>query len=169
MSTERILRHLPGVARRAASAALMLGLLSGAAEAADFQVELNHSKALYLPAPVATVMVSNPAIADVSIQGSKLLYVLARSYGRTDFIALNAEGKQVAHFDIDVIAPKTSAVTLLRGTAQTTYSCTPRCEPVPDPSDGREAFNTAMGQSMAMRAMGSSSAMAPTGSGGGNQ
>lgn len=154
----RALRHIAGTARRAALSAGLLGLLSVGADAAEFQVELNHSKAIHLAAPVATVMVGNPSIADVSVHGSQLLYVLARSYGRTDLIALDAAGKQIAQFEIDVVAPRSSAVTLMRGTEQLTYNCTPRCEPVVNPSDGKEVFETAVSQALAVQDMGSGAA-----------
>ncbi len=154
----RAFRSLAGAARYAALSAGLFGLLSVGAHAAEFQVELNHSRALHLASPVATVMVGNPAIADVSVHGEQLLYVLARSYGRTDLIALDAAGKQIAQFEIDVVAPKSSAVTLMRGTEQLTYNCTPRCEPVVNPSDSKDVFETAVKQATAVRELGSSTA-----------
>lgn len=159
MLRTRASRPLVRLARGAACAAL-LGFTATAADAAGFQVELNHSKALHLPTPVATVMVSNPAIADVSVQGPQLLYVLARSYGRTDMIALDANGKQIAQYDIDVVAERNASVTLMRGTMQTTYSCTPRCEPVVNPSDSKTSFDAALNQAASASAMGSGAAMA---------
>lgn len=152
----RLLRSLKG----AASVAVLLGLFTGGAEAGGIQVELNHSRALQLAAPAATVMVSNPAIADVSIQGAQLVYVLARSYGKTDLIALDAAGKQIAQYEIDVVAPRSSAVTLMRGTEQLTYNCTPRCEPVVNPSDSSNAFNAALSQATAARSLGAGAATA---------
>lgn len=160
MSSDRAqtFHRLAGAARHAVLSAGLLGLFSVGAQAAEVQVELNHSKALHLAAPIATVMVGNPAIADVSVHGPQLLYVLARSYGRTDLIALDAAGKEIAQFEVDVVAPKSSAVTLMRGSEQLTYNCTPRCEPVVDPADSKDVFETAVKQATAVQSLGSGTA-----------
>ena len=63
-------------------------------------------------------MVGNPAIADVLVQNSQTVYVLGRSYGKTNFIALDASGKQIAQYDLDVVAQSGGVVTLVRGTGQ---------------------------------------------------
>lgn len=131
-----------------AGTALLLGFIQ-AAEAAEFKVELNEQKALHLSAPAATVMIGNPTIADVRVENAQTVYVLGRSYGKTNFIALDAAGKQIASFDLAVVAPSSGVVTLMRGTGQSTYSCSPRCEPTVNPSDDAAAFNAALGQGSA--------------------
>lgn len=158
LSTSRKLRRFAGCA------ALALGFLSSGADAANFKVELNEQKVLRLPAPIATVMVGNPAIADVLVQNPQTLYVLGRSYGKTNFIALDAAGKQIAQYDLDVVAQSGGVVTLVRGTGQATYSCSPRCEPVVNPSDAGESFSKALSQSTALTgAAGGAAASAGTG------
>ena len=152
LSTTRKLRLFAGCT------ALALSFLSSGAEAAAFKVELNEQKVLRLPAPVATVMVGNPAIADVLVQNSQTIYVLGRSYGKTNFIALDASGKQIAQYDLDVVAQSGGVVTLVRGTGQSTYSCSPRCEPVVNPSDASETFSKALNQSSALAGAASGSA-----------
>jgi len=115
-------------------------------QAADLAVEINQSRAVYLAAPAATLLVGNPAIADVNVEGAKLVYVLGKAYGRTNIIALDASGKQIAQFNVNVVAQQTSSVTLMRGTGQASYNCTPRCERVVNPSDTPEAFNPTLQQ-----------------------
>ncbi|KAB7742833.1 pilus assembly protein CpaC [Parvibaculum sedimenti] len=136
--------------RLAGCAALALGFLSSGAEAGNFKVELNEQKVLHLAAPIATVMVGNPAIADVLVENSQTVYVLGRSYGKTNFIALDAAGKQIVQYDLDVVAQSGGVVTLVRGTGQATYSCSPRCEPVLNPSDSGESFSKTLNQSSAL-------------------
>ncbi|MEN6541194.1 pilus assembly protein N-terminal domain-containing protein [Parvibaculum sp.] len=144
LSTSRKLRRFAGCT------ALALGFLSSGADAANFKVELNEQKVLRLPAPIATVMVGNPAIADVLVQNPQTLYVLGRSYGKTNFIALDSEGKQIAQYDLDVVAQSGDVVTLVRGSGQSTYSCSPRCEPVLNPSDTSDTFSKTLNQSSAL-------------------
>jgi S-formylglutathione hydrolase FrmB len=131
---------------RAAIAIAAAGLFSAQAQAAGFLVEVNQSKALHLSAPATAVMVGNPAIADVSVLGPQLVYVLGRSYGKTNIIALDASGKQITELNIDVVAPSGSTVTLTRGAGQLTYNCTPRCERTVAQGDSTVDFDTAVKQ-----------------------
>ncbi len=125
-------------------ASLSLGVAQ--ASAAGFKVEVNQSRALHLNAPAAAVMVGNPAIADVTVLGPQLVYVLGRAYGQTNFIALDNSGKQISSFDVNVVAPSSSTVTLTRGAGQLTYNCTPRCERVAAQGDDVGAFSSVVQQ-----------------------
>lgn len=122
-------------------------LAASAAQAADFKVELNESKALHLAKPVSTVVVGNPAIADVTVEGSTLIYVMGRSFGTTNLLATDNEGKPVLDLDVSVVSQGSSTVTLTRGSGgQLTYNCTPRCERIPGVGDNPDAYNTLMQQ-----------------------
>lgn len=145
----RVNRSLKTAARRAAALALGAGcaaLLAGAAQAAEFQVEMNQSKALHLSQPVSTVMVGNPAIADVTVESATLLYVMGHSYGRTNIVALDQDGKSILNMDVDVVSQDGSTVTLMRGASQYSYNCTPRCERIANVGDNPDAFDTVMEQ-----------------------
>jgi len=135
---------------------------AGPAQAADFSVEINQSRAVHLAAPASTLLVGNPAIADVNVEGAKLLYVLGKAYGRTNIIALDDKGRQIAQFNVNVIGQQTSSVTLMRGAGQVSYNCTPRCERTVNPSDAPEAFAPALNQANQAAGRG----LAPSGGGG---
>lgn len=143
----------PRLMMSAAILATTVGLYSVQASAAGFLVEVNQTRALHLKEPAAAVMVGNPAIADVTVLSPQLVYVLGRGYGKTNFIALDAKGKQISAFDVNVVAPSSSTVTLTRGSGQMTYNCTPRCERVVTQGDDQGAFTQAMEQSMGVVAM----------------
>jgi Flp pilus assembly secretin CpaC len=121
-------------------------IAGSAAMAADFQVEMNKSKALHLQKPVATVMIGNPSVADVTIESGNLIYVMGKSYGRTNLVALNADGQPVLDMNVNVVAANSSAVTLTRGAGQLSYNCTPRCERIPNIGDSPDAFDEAVKQ-----------------------
>lgn len=145
----------------------VVGLTSFEASAAGFMVEVNQSRALKLDEPAAAVMVGNPAIADVTVLGPQLIYVLGRSYGKTNFVALDAKGKQISAFDVNVVAQTNSTVTLTRGAGQLTYNCTPRCERIVALGDEPEAFSGAAQQTMGVAAIGRSMSMDASGQQGG--
>lgn len=124
----------------------MAALFAAGAFASEFKVPMNETRPLQLAKPAATVMVGNPAIADVAIESTQLLYVMGRNYGTTNLVALDAEGKTILDMKLSVTAQGTSAVTLTRGTGQLSYNCTPRCERIAVIGDDKEAFTTLMQQ-----------------------
>lgn len=138
---------------RAAILAVAAGLVSVQAQAAGFLVEVNQSRALHLSAPATSVMVGNPAIADVTVVGPQLVYVLGRAYGNTNIIALDASGKQITELNVNVAAPSNSTVTLTRGTGQLTYNCTPRCERTATQGDTKDEFDNAVRQATSASAL----------------
>lgn len=127
-------------AARAATAALSVAvcLAASAASAGDFQVEINQSRAFQLSKPASTVMIGNPSIADVTIEDADLFYVVGRSYGKTNLVALDEDGKQLIDIDVNVVAARSSVVTLTRGAGQHSFNCTPRCERPLDIGDDLE-------------------------------
>jgi Flp pilus assembly secretin CpaC len=82
-----------------------------------------------------TVVVGNPAIADISING-KTIFLHGRGYGNTDIIVLDLQGKQIANFDVSVKQAQGDAVsfftvrpaTVVDRTVRISYSCAPTCE-----------------------------------------
>jgi Flp pilus assembly secretin CpaC len=80
--------------------------------------------------PAQTVIVGNPAIADVSMQRNGILVVTGKSFGTTNLIALDASGNVLAESLIQVEEPASTVVTVLRGTARESLSCTPNCQPM---------------------------------------
>ena len=66
-------------------------LVSAKASASDLVVAYDQSQLLRLPRPVASVIIGNPSIADVAIQGGNLLVVTGKTFGVTNIIALDAE------------------------------------------------------------------------------
>ena len=74
-------------------------------------------------------MVGNPSIADVSVQSGKVLVVTGKSFGETNLIVMDADGKVVANRQLIVQEPRTGFVTMYRGSARQTLHCAPYCTP----------------------------------------
>jgi len=82
-----------------------------------------------LPRAASTIILGNPLMADVSVEGGKLLVITGKNYGTTNLIALDSEGKEIGHFNLHVKTSGIHKVTLQRGTGRISYACAPRCEP----------------------------------------
>ena len=83
---------------QAALAAMLAGALfalagPGIAEskADDLVVRYDQSQLVRMPRHVSELIIGNPTIADVSLQGGKLLVVTGKTFGVTNIIALDAE------------------------------------------------------------------------------
>src|SRR5580693_8557391 len=106
--------HLFSLPLRGASAALQSAMLAtfilgaglGAARAADLiGVTLDQAKVLQLPDKTATVVVGNPIIADVTmLKKSNTIVLTGKSFGETNLIALDAQGKALGESIVRVTA-----------------------------------------------------------------
>ena len=135
--------------RRALLAALFAALAIPA-QADTIRVVLDDVQIITFPRPVGTVNVGNPSIADITMVSPLRAFIQGKSYGSTNIIALGKDGNPISNPLVNVLPrPQDTTVTLNRGTQRTTYNCTPRCEVVPQPGDGKDAFTNALGQSMA--------------------
>ncbi|MBC8093522.1 MAG: pilus assembly protein N-terminal domain-containing protein, partial [Pseudonocardia sp.] len=92
-------------------------------------VMIDNAKIIRLPDRTQTVIVGNPAIADVTTQRNGIVVVTGKSYGVTNLIALDGAGNLLAESQLKVQAPRESVVTVQRGLERESYSCTPNCQP----------------------------------------
>jgi Flp pilus assembly secretin CpaC len=106
---------------------------------------LDEVHTLTFRAPVATVYVGNPTIADVTMIDARHAFVQGKGYGRTNIVALNRDNVQVFNTHVTVIGNDSSnTVTLNRGAQRVTLSCAGgRCEPTPTPGDGKDSYDAA--------------------------
>jgi hypothetical protein len=92
-------------------------------------VLIDQAALVRLARPASDIVVGNPSIADVSVQNSKLLVVTGKSYGETNLIVMDADGKVVIDRKLIVQDPRTGFVTLYKGPARYTLDCSPNCTP----------------------------------------
>jgi Flp pilus assembly secretin CpaC len=113
-------------------------LSGGQALAGGVAVPMDEVRTVAFAKPVATVYVGNPAIADINMIDARHAFVLGKSFGTTNIIALDNSGHEVANTFVSVSGSNGSMVTLMKGATQTTFSCTgKRCEVAPLPGDAR--------------------------------
>ena len=121
-------------------AALFVGLYAGMARSNEFNVEIDQAKLIRLDKPGAEIIIGNPSIADVSVQSSRLLVITGKSAGLTNMIVLDGNGRLTLSKKIFVAADTKRLVTLNKGAARQTYSCSPSCGPALVPGDAESFF-----------------------------
>jgi hypothetical protein len=128
--------------RRALLIAALFTVPALAAETSAVNLGLDEVHTLTFRAPVATVYVGNPAIADITMIDARHAFVQGKSYGRTNIVALNHDGVQVFNTGITVNGVQTQGtVTLNRGAQRITLTCgNGQCVPTPMPGDGKNAY-----------------------------
>ncbi len=116
-------------------------VLSGNAKAADLVVVYDQSQLLRLPRPVSSIIIGNPSIADVEIQGGDLLVVTGKTFGVTNIIALDAERNIIQDQRVVVTRDDVRTVNLSKGAERESYSCTPNCSPTLTIGDDKDYFS----------------------------
>ena len=92
-----------------------------ASPAGNVSLGLDEVHTLTFRAPIATVYVGNPAIADITMIDARHAFVQGKSYGRTNIVALNHDGVQVFNTGVTVTGADTGGtVTLNRGAQRIT-------------------------------------------------
>ncbi|TPQ41314.1 pilus assembly protein CpaC [Bradyrhizobium guangdongense] len=113
-------------------------------------VNVDQAKLVKLPGKVATIVVGNPLIADVTLQPGGMVVVTGKGYGATNFIALDRGGEVLVDRQIQVEGPSDRLVTVYRGVERESYSCMPICQRRVTLGDSDNYFNTTMGQAGAL-------------------
>lgn len=122
--------HLMAFARLSALALLATIALTGAARATDdLVVNYDQSELYYLPRPAAQIIIGNPAIADISVKSDKMLVVTGKTFGITNIIILDKEGKIIKNQRVMVRRDEAKVVNLQRGVNRQSYNCSPQCNP----------------------------------------
>lgn len=143
-------------------AILLCPALAAAAPDPDrIAVNVDQAKLVKLPSGIATIVVGNPLIADVTLQSGGVVVVTGKGYGATNFIALDRSGQVLVDRQIQVEGPTDQLVTVYRGIDRETYSCMPVCQRRVTLGDGDTYFKTTMDQagSLSSQASGSGAAM----------
>jgi len=121
-------------------ATLGTAMATSEARAADLMVRYDQSQLLRLPRAATEVIIGNPSIADVAIQGGNLLVVTGKSFGVTNIIALDAQRNVIQDQRVVVDRDDLRTLSLYKGTKRESYTCTPDCSPTITVGDGVEYF-----------------------------
>jgi hypothetical protein len=117
--------------RRFAALLAILPAAAGHASATDravLDVTVNEALVVPLTAMPDTVVLGNPAIADVTAQPSKRLIVTGKSIGQTNIIVLAPDGRELLNARISVHDVRDDSVSVFAGSGRQIYHCSPWCD-----------------------------------------
>src|SRR5690606_34367886 len=109
----------------AIAAASAIFSAAATANADQISVEIDQARVLRLAAPAAAVVVGNPLFADATVQDRQTLIINGKSFGLTNLIAMDAEGRVIFEADLVVTeanAPQTTMMHLYRGAARSSFA-----------------------------------------------
>jgi Flp pilus assembly secretin CpaC len=123
------------------AAAALVAASAGLAAADDLVVKFDQSQILKLPRPAAEIIIGNPSIADVSLQGNTMMVVTGKSFGLTNIIVLDNERNVVMDQRIMVRRDENRILHVYKASARNSYACTPQCNPTLTPGDEQKFFS----------------------------
>jgi Flp pilus assembly secretin CpaC len=109
-------------------------------------VNIDQARLIKLPDRVATIVVGNPLIADVTLQPGGIVVVTGKGYGVTNLIAMERGGEVLVDRLIQVEGPADPIITVYRGVERQSLSCMPICQPRVTLGDADRFFKPAIDQ-----------------------
>lgn len=119
---------------KAWAAALAALILAAPAAAGAMTVRLDENTLLDLRAPAGTVLIGNPAIADVSLVTPNRVAILGRGFGETNVVITDRMGRVMFSQEVRVAPPTGARVAIYRGGDVANYSCSPGCARIASPA-----------------------------------
>jgi Flp pilus assembly secretin CpaC len=157
-SSSRTALRIPFAARAIALGLLLAPVAAPSPAAEPISVIVDQAKLIKLPEKVATIVIGNPLIADVSLQPGGTMVVTGKGYGATNVMALDRQGTVLVDRVVQVEGPTDKLVTVYRGIDRESYSCTPICQRRVTLGDAQAYFDATLNQggSLAGKAAGGS-------------
>ncbi len=87
-----------------------------------------------------SIIVGNPGIADVSVQGKDRFLLFGKAPGLTNIIILDEEGETIDNLQVRVNPPSNNMLVYHGGSNRTTYNCTTHCEATLTVGDDSDEF-----------------------------
>ncbi len=113
-----------------AAAAVVLSPAIGTAQSGSLNVGIDQAQRVQLRGPAGSVIVGNPAIADVTVVDSNTLYITGKGYGVTEIVAVDTIGRTVFQSQIVVTDGAGSGrVRIWRAGQATEMACAASCSP----------------------------------------
>lgn len=121
-------------------------------------VNVDQAKLVKFPERIATIIVGNPLIADVTLQPGGLIIVTGKGYGATNVVAMDRQGDVLLDRIIQVEGPTDKVITIYRGVERESYSCMPVCQQRITLGDGEKYFKSTLDQAGTLSGQASGSA-----------
>jgi hypothetical protein len=137
------MRRAPVRSRLISLAAACFSLAAaGSAIAGDDSVTVHADQAevLKVEGTAASVIVGNPMIADVVLQGG-VIAIHGRHFGNTNVLVLDNHGNEIKAVEVNVLRSESNSVEIYKGASEGkivgkhSFICAPDCESVMMPGD----------------------------------
>ncbi len=122
-----------------ALAVALLALSCVPARSEDLIVQYDQVMLQPLDKPASQIIVGNPSIAEVALQSNSMLAITGKTFGVTNLIVLDQDQKIILNQRL-MVKTDDKVVTLTRAGATSTFSCTPKCQPMLKIGDEKEQF-----------------------------
>lgn len=115
----------------AAAALFAAAALPGAvhAQTQPLSVEIDQSARIQLRGQAGSVIVGNPAIADVTVVDANTLFVTGKGYGVTEVVVVDGLGRTLFQSQVVVAGGDVGRVRVWRGAQVTEMACAASCAP----------------------------------------
>lgn len=117
-----------------------IGVALAGPAGASVNVRLDQNAIMDLRAPAGTVLIGDPAVADVSLINPRKIAILGRGYGATNVIITDRMGKVIFSQEVQVSRPNSNRVSVWRGGLVSNFTCSPGCERTPSPGEDNTAY-----------------------------
>lgn len=130
-----------GILRLIPNTVMACLVIAPAAEAAQQIVLVNdQAQIVTLAESPSTVLVGNPAIADVTTEG-RMLFFHPRGFGVTNVIALDPEGKKLGDYVVSIVYDNHNTVSMYTPEGRSTFNCQRDCETIMRIGDDDQYFS----------------------------
>ncbi|MBV6657078.1 MAG: pilus assembly protein N-terminal domain-containing protein, partial [Devosiaceae bacterium] len=129
---------------RLVAAPIQGSMQAPAAASGAIVLALDHARVMRVMGDVGTIVIGNPAIADVSMPDPGTMILTGKSYGETNLVMLDPAGEILAEQMLRVTIRGENTVSVFRGVQRTTLACAPTCEIRPTPGDAPEALQAGL-------------------------
>ena len=132
--------------RRIVTAIAVFIATTQVAAAEQLWLTMDQVRPYKLEIPAKSIVVGNPAIADVTIQDNSNILLFGKAPGLTNIFVFDEDGAPAKNLTIRVRTPSSDMLTVHRGIARTTYNCTTNCEATVTVGDDTTQFETVSSQ-----------------------
>ncbi len=109
--------------------------------ASNLTIVADRAQIIRIAGEISSVIVGNPAFADVSVQ-KKFLIVHGRNFGQTNILILDENGETLADLNVTVIKGPDRNISVYRGGQKASYACAPKCESTLQVGDSKLYFES---------------------------
>ncbi len=127
------------------SAVGALFALIAPAVAGEMWLSTNAPKLMTFDKPIGSLLISDPAVADVTVQSNTEILFFGKMPGVTNIYVFDEAGVKTQTLSVRVKTNRRDMLTLQSGGTQYSFSCTDVCEQVPAIGDGSNESRAELG------------------------